>query len=651
MKNKNIQNIKIVTLALILALGISYASAAWTPAPPPGPPQNNTDAPINVGGSSQTKIGPFNISTTSLTALTVYDGGTVLGYLVTGSRGIYSTGKIGVGISNPEMSIEASLPSSATFNMPSIGTSLANGTKWIYMSPNNADIIRSKNPLHFGVSDTKGAGLSRQMTIDTDGNVGIGTITPTAKLEVAGVVKITGGLPGAGKVLTSDATGLASWAAPSSVPGSGGSSKWATSTVNTANIHNGNLSGNVGIGTNDPTTKLDVLGQGTFGSAGSRVLIGNGAEGFYGDSQNLAIRMKNRADSDIYFQTYNAAASNMIIKNNGPIYTGYWGINFGGTVGDLNYGIGARVSSSLVYDTVLSGNHIFNVGGQEKLRINGSGNVGIGTTNPSSLLHLFTGNADGIRISRNTINVASGDYEQLLFTSRPNDYGTAIRSITTAASGGYLNPRMAFLTQNTGTSDISTGMTEKMTILSSGNVGIGTTTPTTRLEVVGSVKATGLTIPTGAGEGKVLTSDVNGVASWKESKIGNFINLKAHAQNNNSALEVVGVLEPGTYTYSGIITTVNDGGGGFSGLYMGSSGIPNITSINSSLTSLYGPIYGPTNNGINYGTASGVIAIVKRNGANDGTFTVSDRQFTITQRMYIYLITQQNEISGYVYIR
>ena len=46
-----------------------------------------------------------------------------------------------------------------------------------------------------------------------EGNVGIGTTNPTAKLEVAGQVKITGGNPGHGKVLTSDANGLASWEA------------------------------------------------------------------------------------------------------------------------------------------------------------------------------------------------------------------------------------------------------------------------------------------------------------------------------------------------------------------------------------------------------------------------------------------------------
>ena len=36
-------------------------------------------------------------------------------------------------------------------------------------------------------------------------------MNPTARLEVAGQIKITGGSPAANKVLVSDATGLASW--------------------------------------------------------------------------------------------------------------------------------------------------------------------------------------------------------------------------------------------------------------------------------------------------------------------------------------------------------------------------------------------------------------------------------------------------------
>jgi hypothetical protein len=48
------------------------------------------------------------------------------------------------------------------------------------------------------------------------GMVGIGTIFPGATLDVNGQIKIAGGSPGAGKVLTSDATGLATWEIPAS---------------------------------------------------------------------------------------------------------------------------------------------------------------------------------------------------------------------------------------------------------------------------------------------------------------------------------------------------------------------------------------------------------------------------------------------------
>jgi hypothetical protein len=42
--------------------------------------------------------------------------------------------------------------------------------------------------------------------------VGIGVSAPAAVLDIAGIIKISDGTQGAGKVLTSDANGLASWA-------------------------------------------------------------------------------------------------------------------------------------------------------------------------------------------------------------------------------------------------------------------------------------------------------------------------------------------------------------------------------------------------------------------------------------------------------
>lgn len=53
---------------------------------------------------------------------------------------------------------------------------------------------------------------------NSNGRVGIGTTSPTAQLEVAGQIKITGGAPGTGRILTSDSTGLARWSLTSPLP-------------------------------------------------------------------------------------------------------------------------------------------------------------------------------------------------------------------------------------------------------------------------------------------------------------------------------------------------------------------------------------------------------------------------------------------------
>lgn len=49
------------------------------------------------------------------------------------------------------------------------------------------------------------------LTVTGDGKVGINNASPKAALDVHGQVKISGGEPGIGKVLTSDAEGVAKW--------------------------------------------------------------------------------------------------------------------------------------------------------------------------------------------------------------------------------------------------------------------------------------------------------------------------------------------------------------------------------------------------------------------------------------------------------
>jgi hypothetical protein len=57
-------------------------------------------------------------------------------------------------------------------------------------------------------------GHLEQIVVNGSGNVGIGTTSPSAKLEIAGSVKVVDGTQGQGKVLSSDENGLASWQTP-----------------------------------------------------------------------------------------------------------------------------------------------------------------------------------------------------------------------------------------------------------------------------------------------------------------------------------------------------------------------------------------------------------------------------------------------------
>jgi uncharacterized protein (TIGR02145 family) len=54
--------------------------------------------------------------------------------------------------------------------------------------------------------------------VKAQNNVGIGTSNPTAKLHVNGTFKVVDGTQGVGKILTSDATGMASWQPPPPPP-------------------------------------------------------------------------------------------------------------------------------------------------------------------------------------------------------------------------------------------------------------------------------------------------------------------------------------------------------------------------------------------------------------------------------------------------
>ena len=117
--------------------------------------------------------------------------------------------KMGIGITNPSAPLSFA---STVGNKISLwgdasgghyGLGIQGSLMQLYSSASNADIA-----LGYGSSTA----FTENMRIKGNGNVGIGTNNPGAKLEVAGSLKITDGTQGAGKVLTSNASGNASWA-------------------------------------------------------------------------------------------------------------------------------------------------------------------------------------------------------------------------------------------------------------------------------------------------------------------------------------------------------------------------------------------------------------------------------------------------------
>ncbi|MCB9331123.1 MAG: hypothetical protein H6574_08590 [Lewinellaceae bacterium] len=140
-----------------------------------------------------------------------------------GNKGIFisSGGNVGIGTTTPAFGFTVVGPLfGGSLNVVDWDTS--NGTQVVTeLRGNNAGSqVRFSNNGN-GLFTDIGQNAAGDFTVEVNdaqylvvtnaGNVGIGTTTPTANLDVNGSVRFQGGSPGEGKVLTSDADGNASW--------------------------------------------------------------------------------------------------------------------------------------------------------------------------------------------------------------------------------------------------------------------------------------------------------------------------------------------------------------------------------------------------------------------------------------------------------
>ena len=235
------------------------------------------------------------------------------------------------------------------------------------------------------------------LVVQKNGYVGVGTRTPSARFEVAGQVKITGGSPGAGKVLTSDANGLASWKAPAKAPAKAsaaakGGSVWSQT---------GNIvyydAGNVGVGTAKPASKLHVVGGDINTNRYLRISAWNDEAAKYGTGSG-SIWYRGTGGS------HGSAANSFIVdKGNWIVQKGNVGVGTLAPAVKLHIKGSVRLDGGELQswgkldfhpDVDKTGDDIvrfLNSDGAENMRVHNNGNVGIGTAKPTQKLSVYDG--------------------------------------------------------------------------------------------------------------------------------------------------------------------------------------------------------------------------------------------------------------------
>ena len=138
----------------------------------------------------------------------------------------------------------------------------------------------------------------------------------------------------------------------------------------------------------------------------------------------------------------------------------------------------------------------------ERMRISSSGDVGIGTTSPDGLLHVSAGTQGDARLilEADTDNNDENDVPQIWFKADGGITEGLIglnNNFLDIMSNSSIQNGIRFFTgstSNTGTTDPYTGATEKMRILPNGAVGIGTTAPAAKLDILDTINQTAIRV-------------------------------------------------------------------------------------------------------------------------------------------------------------
>ena len=412
--------------------------------------------------------------------------GTTTLFSVLGNGNGYLSGKLGVGVTPSVYGLQVAGTGyfSSTVFAPTFAAQSFSSAAY-----NNGDMtIITKSG--YGINFEEGA--SSTMYIKTGGNVGIGTTSPSAKLQV-----VTTDGTGLGYLLT----GLAQDTTTDSSNG-----------VAINLIHNGANNRQFAIGDSAMKRGLRVLAA--PGSVGTGYVT---LDGYDWSSSGVVYPLNINGSLSVGFGTYASPSATLYVKD-ATASTGATSVLIQG---------GAAAADATT-------NQLFriNQGGGTKglMVVQGNGNVGIGTTSPSYPLDVQVG---------------------AVTTSAINTNGV-IRAYILGASGSFGINNGGIFSSNGGNSlklvDWGTGATlQNLSVgglYSSGNIGIGTTTPAAKLSIHDN---SGLA---GTNPLFVIASSTSGYLATTTllTVLGNG-NVGIGTANPTSALHVVGdIYSPGATT-------------------------------------------------------------------------------------------------------
>ena len=168
-------------------------------------------------------------------------------------------------------------------------------------------------------------------------------------------------------------------------------------------------------------------------------------------------------------------------------------------------GTGAAYGLGFVTGTITSSNRA------ERVRINATGSVGIGTASPTELLEVFSESAStAIEISAGKASTTTGEAKLVL------------RSLHSSSGTTYSRSEIASLGTAGGDSDLifrtttaSSGPAEHMRITDDGKVGIGQTSPTDKLHIGTNSGGTQLKIQSASGNNNCILHTNGTTDSWR----------------------------------------------------------------------------------------------------------------------------------------